>query len=45
QAGGEAELHVWAGAFHSFDEWVPDAVVSRTAHRARVAWMGRVLAG
>ncbi|MEU8708328.1 alpha/beta hydrolase [Streptomyces sp. NPDC048565] len=45
QTGGEAELHVWSGAFHSFDEWVPDAVVSRAAHRARVAWMRRVLAG
>lgn len=43
QSGGEAELHVWSGAFHSFDEWVPDAVVSRTAHRARTAWLRRVL--
>ncbi|MFJ8214493.1 alpha/beta hydrolase [Streptomyces sp. NPDC096033] len=45
QTGGEAELHVWSGAFHSFDEWVPDAVVSKAAHQARVAWMRRVLAG
>ncbi|WP_244943613.1 alpha/beta hydrolase [Streptomyces inhibens] len=44
QAGGEAELHVWSGAFHSFDEWVPDAVVSRAAHQARVAWLQRILA-
>lgn len=43
QAGGQAELHVWSGAFHSFDEWVPDAVVSRAAHTARVAWLRRVL--
>ncbi|GAA2688106.1 alpha/beta hydrolase [Streptomyces lunalinharesii] len=43
QAGGEAELHVWSGAFHSFDEWVPSAVVSRTAHQARVGWLRRVL--
>ncbi len=43
QAGGQAELHVWAGAFHSFDEWVPDAVVSQAAHQARVAWLRRVL--
>ncbi|MFE4367926.1 alpha/beta hydrolase [Streptomyces sp. NPDC056835] len=43
QAGGQAELHVWEGAFHSFDEWVPDAVVSRAAHHARVAWLRRVL--
>ncbi|MFI5860005.1 alpha/beta hydrolase [Streptomyces sp. NPDC051546] len=43
EAGGEAELHVWSGAFHSFDEWVPDAVVSRAAHHARVAWLRRIL--
>jgi acetyl esterase/lipase len=43
QAGGQAELHVWSGAFHSFDEWVPEAVVSRAAHDARVAWLRRVL--
>ncbi|MGX6601661.1 alpha/beta hydrolase [Micromonosporaceae bacterium Da 78-11] len=44
QAGGEAELHVWSGAFHSFDEWVPAAVISRSAHQARVGWLRRVLA-
>lgn len=43
EAGGEAELHVWSGAFHSFDEWVPDAVVSRTAHQARTGWLRRIL--
>ncbi|KJK43665.1 esterase [Lentzea aerocolonigenes] len=41
--GGEAELHVWSGAFHSFDQWVPEAVVSRTARRARADWVRRVL--
>ncbi|MDQ8706943.1 alpha/beta hydrolase [Streptomyces sp. LHD-70] len=45
QAGGEAELHVWSGAFHSFDEWVPGAEISRAAHRARVSWLRRVLVG
>jgi acetyl esterase/lipase len=44
QAGGQAELHVWSGAFHSFDEWVPGAVISRAAHDARVAWLRRQLA-
>ncbi|MEU6770878.1 alpha/beta hydrolase [Streptomyces sp. NPDC046759] len=43
EAGGEAELHVWSGAFHSFDEWVPHAVVSRTAHQARTGWLRRIL--
>ncbi|WP_329253227.1 alpha/beta hydrolase [Streptomyces sp. NBC_01478] len=45
RVGGQAELHVWSGAFHSFDEWVPRAVISRAAHRARVSWLRRVLAG
>jgi len=44
QAGGQAELHVWSGAFHSFDEWVPRAVVSRAANDARIAWLRRLLA-
>ena len=44
RCGAEAELHVWSGAFHSFDEWVPDAVVSRTAKRARADWLRRLLA-
>lgn len=43
-AGGEAELHVWSGAFHSFDEWVPDAVISQAARDARAAWLRRLLA-
>lgn len=43
QAGGQAELHVWSGAFHSFDEWVPQAVVSRAANATRIAWLRRLL--
>ena len=43
KAGGEAELHVWSGAFHSFDQWVPDATVSKAAEAARLQWLGRVL--
>jgi acetyl esterase/lipase len=43
QAGGDAELHVWSGAFHSFDQWVPHAVVSQAADQARIAWLRRVL--
>jgi acetyl esterase/lipase len=43
-AGGQAELHVWAGGFHGFDAFFADAVVSRAARRARVDWLGRVLA-
>lgn len=43
QAGGDAELHIWSGAFHSFDQWVPDANVSKAAHEARISWMCRIL--
>jgi acetyl esterase/lipase len=43
QAGGEAELHVWSGAFHSFDQWVPDAKVSRAAEAMRMSWLRRLL--
>jgi acetyl esterase/lipase len=44
RAGVHAELHVWGGAFHSFDEWVPEARVSKTARAARVDWLARLLA-
>ncbi|MFE4368317.1 alpha/beta hydrolase [Streptomyces sp. NPDC056835] len=43
QAGGEAELHIWPGAFHGFDQLAPDAAVSRDAREARVRWLRRVL--
>ncbi|MER7705072.1 alpha/beta hydrolase fold domain-containing protein [Kitasatospora sp. NPDC097605] len=44
RAGGEAELHVWAGAFHGFDTVAPGAAVSRDALAARLRWLRRVLA-
>ena len=43
RSGGDAELHVWAGAFHSFDQWVPGAAVSASAERARRDWLRRLL--
>lgn len=43
-AGGQAELHVWAGGFHGFDAMFPSAGVSQAARRARTDWLGRVLA-
>ncbi|WP_330295294.1 alpha/beta hydrolase [Streptomyces sp. NBC_00503] len=43
QAGGQAELHVWPGAFHGFDTLAPDAALSRDAREARLRWLGRVL--
>jgi acetyl esterase/lipase len=42
-AGGQAELHVWAGAFHGFNGIVPDAAVSRIANTTQAAWIRRVL--
>jgi acetyl esterase/lipase len=43
QAGGIAELHVWPGGFHGFDQIAPDAVLSRAARSARGAWLRRLL--
>lgn len=43
---GQAELHVWPGAFHGFDSLAPDAALSRDARDARDArtrWLRRVL--
>ncbi|WP_440312970.1 alpha/beta hydrolase [Leucobacter chromiireducens] len=42
-AGGEAELHVWAGAYHGFTGFSPDAEVSRAANAARASWWRRIL--
>ncbi|GGM72859.1 esterase [Lentzea pudingi] len=43
QAGGDAELHVWPGGCHGFDQLAPDALVSRRARATRIAWLRRVL--
>ncbi|KAA2251266.1 alpha/beta hydrolase [Solihabitans fulvus] len=43
QAGGEAELHVWPGAFHGFDTFAPKAVLSQDARDARTRWLRRIL--
>ncbi|MFE1441454.1 alpha/beta hydrolase [Streptomyces sp. NPDC058739] len=42
-AGGQAELHVWAGGFHGFDTLYPEARISVSARRTRTDWVGRVL--
>lgn len=42
-AGGQAELHVWAGGFHGFDALYPQARISTTARRTRTDWLTRVL--
>ncbi|MFI9318513.1 alpha/beta hydrolase [Kitasatospora aureofaciens] len=43
RAGGDAELHVWAGACHGFDTLAPHAAVSQDAHAARTRWLRRIL--
>jgi acetyl esterase/lipase len=43
QAAGDAELHVWPGAFHGFDEAAPNAALSVDARYARTAWLRRCL--
>jgi len=42
-AGGQAELHVWAGGCHGFDALYPQATISATARRTRSDWLARVL--
>ncbi|QUQ65648.1 alpha/beta hydrolase [Kutzneria sp. CA-103260] len=42
-AGGQAELHVWAGGCHGFDAMYPKARLSEAARRTRTEWLGRVL--
>ncbi len=44
QAGGQAELHVWPGAFHGFDTLAPRAALSQDARDARSRWLRRILA-
>jgi len=43
EAGGQAELHVFAGGFHGY-EVVTTAAVSRTTLEVREAWVRRYLA-
>lgn len=43
KAGGQAELHVWPGGYHSFDAIAPDAALSRSARGQRLPWLRRVL--
>ncbi|MGI5152837.1 alpha/beta hydrolase [Plantactinospora sp. CA-294935] len=42
-AGGQAELHVWAGGFHGFDALFPRAGISAAARWTRTEWLARVL--
>ncbi|MET7427069.1 alpha/beta hydrolase [Dactylosporangium sp. NPDC005555] len=42
-AGGQAELHIWAGGFHGFDALYPHARISAAARRTRNDWLARTL--
>ncbi|GHH45118.1 alpha/beta hydrolase [Lentzea cavernae] len=42
-AGGNAELHTWAGGFHGFDAIFPGARLSTAARRTRTEWLARTL--
>ena len=44
EAGVQAELHVWAGGFHGFDEFAPHAAVAQAMLAARDNWVSRLLA-
>lgn len=41
--GGQAELHVWSGAFHGFDIYAPQSELARAALATRDFWFRRVL--
>ena len=43
RAGGDAELHVWSGAFHACDIFAPHTAVGRSMIRARDTWVEKVL--
>lgn len=45
EAGIDAELHVWPGAFHGFTSMMPQATLSRTAVAALADWTRRLLRG
>jgi hypothetical protein len=42
-AGGVAELHIWAGGYHAFEEIVPQAAISVAAHETRTRFVARIL--
>ncbi|WP_030441989.1 alpha/beta hydrolase [Actinoplanes subtropicus] len=43
RAGVSVELHVWAGAFHGFETFAPQAAVSRDSRAARLGYLRRAL--
>ncbi|MBI4941773.1 MAG: alpha/beta hydrolase [Actinobacteria bacterium] len=43
RAGGDADLHVWGGAFHACDIFAPHATVSRSMIKTRNAWVEKMI--
>ncbi|KAJ5587808.1 uncharacterized protein N7459_003573 [Penicillium hispanicum] len=43
KAGVSTELHVWAGCWHSFDIFVPDAPISHRARGLRSTWLRQLV--
>jgi hypothetical protein len=43
--GGVAELQVWPGGYHGFEQLAPEAAISVAARETRIAWLGRLLTG
>jgi len=44
EQGGQAELHVWPGGWHSFDGFAPNSALAKVCHETLLAWMKRILA-
>ncbi|RDW69387.1 hypothetical protein BP6252_08407 [Coleophoma cylindrospora] len=44
EAGVQVELHVWPGAWHSFDMLAPQAEVSKVCLETRLQWAKRIFA-
>ena len=44
RAGGDAELHVWSGAFHACDIFAPHTAVGRRMIRTRDSWVEKIIA-
>jgi acetyl esterase/lipase len=43
RAGVSVELHMWAGGFHGFDGFAPQAAVSQAARATRLSYVRRAL--
>ncbi|WP_370934887.1 alpha/beta hydrolase [Amycolatopsis sp. cg13] len=42
-SGGDAELHVWGGAFHGFHDLAPQSALAKACVAARESWLERLL--